>query len=72
MPVSGDDLWRAVEELARRDARLRKEAPCREFEVSRFLPALQDALTAVQIQEGFSTAGRVAWKVLRALRVEGD
>ncbi len=72
MPVSGEDLRRAVEELARGDARLRRELHGREFGVSRFLPVLQHTLSAVQVREGFSRAGRVAWKVLRALRVEGD
>jgi hypothetical protein len=71
MSVSGDQLLRAADELARKDARLRAELRSA-YEAPRFLPLLQRALETVEIHDRFSKAGRVAWKVLRALRVEGD
>ncbi len=71
MRVSGEDLRRAMLELARGNARLRTElrAP---HDFRQFPAALQRALEAVAVYQEVSRAGRVAWKLLRALRVEGD
>ncbi len=72
MRLSGEQLQRAAEEMARVDARLGAELRRREFKVSQFLPDLEHALSLLEIHESVSKATRAAWKVLRALRVEGD
>ncbi len=73
MLVSGEQLHRAAKEFARGNARLKAELRRREFEsIPQFLGLLQHALESVEIHQGFSRATQVAWKVLSALRVEGD
>ncbi len=71
MLLSGEQIQRAAKEIARANPRLQAELrPFHDFR--QFFGALQRTLAAVAIHEGVSSAGRVAWKILRALRVEGD